>query len=107
MGEFPLIFKCILSENPEKQKPRKPLQWALRSHRASMPSVTSLSFKTSFTAKGMTLVIPPGCLKPTEGKTEKTNEDWGIAESRNYGMAESRKYGVTDLRNHGNKELRI
>jgi len=34
-----------------------------------MPSVTPLSFKASFTAKGMTLVIPPGWLKPTEGKT--------------------------------------
>ena len=61
-----------------------------------MPSVTPLSFKASFTAKGMTLVIPPGWLKPTEGKTEKTNEDWGIAESRNYGNTELRNYGVTE-----------
>lgn len=53
-----------------------------------MPSVTSLSFKASFTAKGMTLVIPPGWFKPTEGKTEKTNEDWGIAELRNYGITD-------------------
>ena len=65
-----------------KQKPGKPLQWALRSCRAFMPSVTSLSFKASFTAKGMTLVIPPGWLKPTEGKTEKTDEDWGIAAAK-------------------------
>ena len=72
-----------------------------------MPSVTPLSFKASFTAKGMTLAIPPGWLKPTEGKTEKTNEDWGIAESRNYGMAEMRNDGVTELRNHGITELRI
>ena len=43
-----------------------------------MPSVPSLSFKASFTAKDMTLVIPPGWLKPTEGKTEKTDEDWGM-----------------------------
>ena len=69
-----LYIICILSENPEKQKPGKPLQWALRSHRAFMPSVTPLSFKASFTAKGMTLVMPPGLLKPTEGKTEKTDE---------------------------------
>lgn len=59
-----------------------------------MPSVTSLSFKASFTAKGMTLAIPPGWLKPTEGKTEKTNEDWGIAESRNYGTKELRSHGT-------------
>lgn len=79
-----------------KPKPGKPLLWALRSHRASMPSVTSLSFKASFTAKGMTLAIPPGWLKPTEGKTEKTNEDWGIADLRNHGNTELRNYGVTE-----------
>ena len=79
-----------------KPKPGKPLLWALRSHRAFMPSVTLLSFKASFTSKGMTLAIPPGWLKPTEGKTEKTNEDWGIAESRNYGNTELRNYGVTE-----------
>ena len=72
-----------------KPKPGKPLLWALRSHRASMPSVTPLSFKASFTAKGMTLVIPPGWLKPTEGKNEKTDEDWG-------GL---RSHGTTEIRN--------
>ena len=46
-----------------------------------MPSVTSLSLKASFTAKGMTLVIPPRWLKPTEGKTPalsslKNNYRW-------------------------------
>lgn len=61
-----------------------------------MPSVTSLSFKASFTAKGMTLVIPPGWLKPTEGKTEKTDEDWGDC-----GVTEPRNYGTRELRSHG------
>lgn len=71
-----------------------------------MPSVTSLSFKAGFTAKGMTLAIPPGWLKPTEGKTEKTNEDWGIADLRNHGITDLRKDGVTELRKYGTKELR-
>ena len=61
-----------------------------------MPSVTPLSFKASFTAKGMTLVIPPGWFKPTEGKTEKTNEDWRIADLRNHGITEQLRFMVHD-----------
>lgn len=63
-----------------------------------MPSVTSLSFKASFTAKGMTLVIPPGWFKPTEGKTSalsslKNNFSLeGIADLRN-----PRNYGTMDM----------
>ena len=71
-----------------------------------MPSVTSLSFKASFTAKGMTLVIPPGWLKPTEGKTPalsslKNNFRLeGIADLRNHGITEPRNHGTTELRNN-------
>ena len=68
LGEFPLIIICILSENPEKPKPEKPLLWALRSHRAFMPSVT-------------------------QGTTELRN--YGITESRKYGVTEIRNYGST------------
>ena len=64
-----------------------------------MPSVTPLSFKASFTAKGMTLVIPPRWLKPTEGKTpalSSLKNKYGITELRNYGTTEIRIDGVTD-----------
>lgn len=61
-----------------------------------MPSVTPLSFKASFTAKGMTLAIPPGWFKPTGGKTS------ALSSLKNNFSLE----GIADLRNHGTTELR-